>query len=286
MILVDSFEDLCSLLQKIKDARTTYVHNCKSKLKQQTTISSYHTTKRAQYQVINSIKQEDDLLQVRYDAVQQVIHSLRSQLKVLYPRQKFRTERRHYRSKEMKKSFVDAQEHLVEISQQLTRVREQEQQAQTSLAKAKAAYQSLKDDESTSEQKLTQARDRRQEKRDDLKRIQNEITRVENDQAKEQEVYREKAMKIYEQCRILEQERLDLIRQTLIDFIRAYYSTEYTLKQNTIYEELLVNIESQQNTSKDLDFWAKTYKVFVSTDAAATINDDDDEIIEPITATS
>ena len=264
MLFLESMEDYCTLLQEQIDAYSSYANKWKSKLNQQSTLSSYHTTKRAQYQIVNSGKQKADLLQTRHDAIQQVIVSFKKHLKIIYPRQRFHPVRHHHRSKEMKKLFVNAQVTVCQISRELTRLRDQEQRAQIALENAKSQYQALKDDETTSKNKLTQAKNSQRERKTELQGIRNEIARREDDHAKEQENYRYEATKIYQQCRILEEERLNLFRETLIQFVRAIHSNEYSTEQNALYHELLSNIESQQSTSADLDFWAQTYKVLDS----------------------
>jgi len=78
------------------------------------------------------------------------------------------------------------------------------------------------------------------------------------------------------------------IQQTVIKFIQAVHSSEYSNEQNSIYEDLLLNINSQQDSVEDLDFWARTYRVNVLTESISSElnqNDDDNENIESQTTT-
>lgn len=73
--------------------------------------------------------------------------------------------------------------------------------------------------------------------------------------------YRDEVTKIYRGAREYEQTRLNDIQQFLIKFMEAVHSTPHVGGLNQIYQELLAKIQEKQNTTSDLDFWAKIHGI-------------------------
>jgi hypothetical protein len=282
-------EDYCHLLQDITHRLTSYSNKWKSKLKHQSSLSSYHTTKRAQLQTVCSPEKLAQLIQTRYDAIQPVIAAYKKQVERMYPSERFGTVHKHYRSSEMERSFKNAYSYLRRVSDKLEKLREQEKKTQVALRDAEIQCQNLELNEMTSESKRIRANDHQEKIQDELETIKAKIALTEEQYNQEQETYRKKATEIYQRCRELEKERLDQIQNTLIQFTEAIHSSEYSNEQDQIYEDLLSNIKSQQDTLVDLDFWARTYRVHVSTKSISSEmnqnENDDNENTESQTTT-
>jgi hypothetical protein len=276
-------ENYYELLQDISNRLMSYSKKWKSKLKHQSSLSSYHTTKRAQLQTVRSPEKLAQHIQTHCNAIQRVITAYKQQVNKMYPSERFSTVHKHYRSDEMERSFKNAYSHLRRVSDKLKSLREREKKAEDALRDANIQYQNLELNETTSKSKLSRAHDDQENKQRELQNIKDKITRTEEEYSQEREIYREKATEIYQQCRVLEQERLDQIRETLLKFIEAIHSPEYSTEQDAIYENLLSNIKSQQDTRTDLDFWAEAYRVSVPAkpiSSETNENDDDNDITE------
>jgi len=280
---IEYMQNYCELLQDISNRLTSYSNKWKSKLKHQSSLSSYHTTKRAQLQVVRSPEKLAQLIQTRCDAIQKVITAYKKEVNRMYPSERFTTIRKHYRSNEMERSFKNAYSYLRRVSDRLENLREREKKAEDALREAKIQCQNLELNETTSKNKLSRANDNQENKQRELQSIKENIIRTEEEYNQERETYREKATEIYQRCRVLEQERLDQIRDTLLQFIQAIHPSEYSTEQDAIYENLLSNIDSQQDTLADLDFWAQTYRVSVLAKPVpldTNETDDDNDITE------
>jgi hypothetical protein len=276
--LIEYMQEYCDLLQDINHRLTSYSNKWKSKLKHQPPLSSYHTTKRAQLQTVLSPEKLAELIRTRCDAIQQVIATYKKQVNKMYSSERFGTTHKHYRTDLMKKLFKNANSSLIKISEKLEKLRKQEKEAQTALLDARIQCQNLELNETTSKSKLSRANDHQENKQRELQDIQEKITRTELEYDREQETYREKATEIYQQCRELEEERLNQIREALLKFIQAVYPSEYSTQQDAIYGDLLSNIKSQQDTLIDLDFWAQTYHVNILTKSISSeTNENEDE---------
>jgi len=276
-------QNYSELLQDISNRLISYSKKWKSKLKHQSSLSSYHTTKRAQLQTVRSPEKLAQHIQTHCNAIQRVITAYKQQVNKMYPSERFSTVHKHYRSDEMERSFKNAYSHLRRVSDKLKNLREREKKAEDALREAKIQCQNLELNETISKNKLSRANDNQENKQRELQSIKENIIRTEEEYNQERETYREKATEIYQRCRVLEQERLDQIRDTLLQFIQAIHPSEYSTEQDAIYENLLSNIDSQQDTLADLDFWAQTYRVSVLAKPVpldTNETDDDNDITE------
>ena len=258
---LEYMQEYCDLLKNFIESLTSYSNRWKSNIKHQSTISSYNTTKQSQLETVSSSVKLAQLIQTRCDAIDQVISSYRKQINRLYPSERFGTVHKHYRTDSLRKKFKDAHAPVSKASKLVDETREEKKKADKSLLDARIECQNLELDETSSKSKLSKANDRMEKKQRELQTIDEKLTRAQDDLHLEEKIYYDKALEIYEKCREYEAERLNLIRQTLIEYLHAIYSTEYASNQDTIYEKLLATIESQQDTQADLDFWAEVYHV-------------------------
>lgn len=265
MDLIDYMQNYYDLIKEFINSLTSYSNKWKSKLKHQPSISSYNTTKRAQYEAIGFSEKLAQLLQTRCDAIQQVISTYKKQVNKMFVSERLGTVYKHCQSEATRKSFKNARSSLVKISEELDKLHEKEKRADSELHDAKVQCQNLELDETKSESKRATARDHREDKERKLELIRERISRAEEEQNREREVYHGKATEIYLQCRDLEKERLDQIRQTLTAFGQAMHSTEFSKEQDAMYANLLLSIKNEQDTLADLAFWEKTYQVNILT---------------------
>ncbi|CAF4637788.1 unnamed protein product [Rotaria sp. Silwood2] len=182
---LEYMQDYNELLQEHSDNLNSYSKKWKSKIKQQSSISSYHTTKLAQRETVSAPKRFAEVLQNQYDAILKVTTTYRTQIERMYPNERLGTTHKHHRTQ---------------------------------------------------------------------------------------------AMDIYEKCRTLEKERLDLLGDTLIKFNEAAFSSNYLDEQDEIYENLMLKIKVERNSLEDLNFWAKTYHVYDSTTSLSSETNNNENI--------
>jgi archaellum component FlaC len=279
-------QDYCKIQRKHAHCLTSYSNEWKSKLKQQSSLSSYHTTKRAQLQTVRSPDKLAQLILSRCEAIEQVIASYSRQVERMYPGELLGTVHKHYRTDSMKKAFKTARAALSKLSDELETLHKQERKAQADLHDADVQCENLSFDSTASKNKLSRAKDNQEKKQHQLEDIKDEITRLEQEYDREQENYLQKARAIYYQCRELEKERLDQIQETLIKFSQAAHTSEYSAGQDAIFDDLIAKIKTEQDSTEDLDFWAQTYHVEIFTKSISSeTNDDNDNNTESQTTT-
>ena len=275
--LIDYMQDYCKLLQDFVENLTSYTKRWKSKIKHQSTLSSYNTTKQVQLQTISSALKLAELIEIRCKAIQEVIATYKRQTDRMYPKERFGATHKHYRTDVMKKSFKSAYSPLSKASDKLEKLREQEKKAQDALLQAQIEVQNLELSETANKNKLFKANDRQEQRQAELQEAKEKVTRAQDEYHQEQKTYRDKATEIYNECRDLEAERLNQIRDTIIAFNKAIHSTEYSTEQDTMYEKVLTTIQSDQNTLADLDFWAQTYHVNILSRSISLEKSDNEE---------
>ncbi|CAF3522580.1 unnamed protein product [Rotaria sp. Silwood1] len=168
------------------------------------------------------------------------------------------------------KAFTEARSTLCKLSAKREKLHEQEKKAQNALHDANVQCENLSFDPTASKTKISNAKDNQTKRQNKLDEIQQEIERAEQEYDQEYENYRAKAMDIYEKCRALEKERLDLLGETLIKFNDAAFSSEYSTEEHKIFEDLKLKLKVERDSLQDLDFWAKTYHVYDSTTSLST----------------
>ncbi|CAF1561302.1 unnamed protein product [Rotaria sp. Silwood1] len=262
---IEYMENYLELLQEFIDSLYSYSKKWRTKINQQSSVSSYHTTKLAQRDTVSTPKRRAEILQKQYDAILKVITTYRTQVDRMYPNDRVGTTRKHHRTEAMKNLFKEASSALCKLSSKLEKLHEQEKKAKDTLHNANVQCENLSFEPTASKTKISAAKDNQSKRQDKLDEIQREIERTEEEYNQEYENYRSKAMNIYEKCRALEKERLDLLGETLIQFNNAAFSSEYSNEEHEIYEDLMLKLKVERDSLKDLDFWAKTYHVYDST---------------------
>ena len=269
--LDDGYSVLTDQLEYIRDYRehlknqieslTSFSNKWKSKINHQSTLASYNTTKQSQIEMINSASKAAQLIKKRCDEIDQVISSFRRQIDRFYPGERLGTVHKHYRSDSVKKQFKDARAPVNKASKIRDEMRGEKEKADKSLLNARSKCQELELNATTSKSAMTKANDHLEKKQRESKEADEQLDEAEEKVQREEKSYAGKAMEIYQTCRVYEAERLDLIRETLIEFVHAIHSTEHSSEQDELYAKLLTKIESQQNTEVDLNFWAEIYHV-------------------------
>ncbi|CAF3081486.1 unnamed protein product [Rotaria sp. Silwood2] len=275
---LEYMQDYNELLQEHSDNLNSYSKKWKSKIKQQSSISSYHTTKLAQRETVSAPKRFAEVLQNQYDAILKVTTTYRTQIERMYPNERLGTTHKHHRTEAMKNLFKEARSALCKLSSKLEKLHEQEKKAQHALHDADVQCENLSFDSTASKTKISNAKDNQSKRQDKLDKIKQEIERTEEEYNHEYENYRTQAMDIYEKCRTLEKERLDLLGDTLIKFNEAAFSSNYLDEQDEIYENLMLKIKVERNSLEDLNFWAKTYHVYDSTTSLSSETNNNENI--------
>ncbi|UJR15327.1 hypothetical protein I4U23_002279 [Adineta vaga] len=269
-------KDYLTLQQNYADSLSSHTTKWNGKLKQQPTISSYHTTKRAQYQTIKSSHKLAELVQTRCDEIEHVIATFHRQVDRMYPKERLGTVHKHYRSEQVRKAFKTARSALSKLAETLEKLHEQEKQAKESLLAADIQCENYSLDSTVSKSKSTRAKDTQEKRQNELEIIQDKIARAEKEYVHEQETYQQKAMEIYQECREYEKERLDQIQEVLISFAQAAHTSDYSAGQDVIFDDLIEHIKTKQNSIEDLNFWAETYHVNLRKKSTASEKNEDE----------
>lgn len=207
----------------------------------------------AQRQTYQSFEEQAKIIKDSCDTIQPVIDRYSKQVDEMYPKVRFTTIRKHYGTDEMKSSFKRARLPLQKVLDKLEQLRTKEKKAMDAIQNGSVEFENLKLDST------------RNAKQDKLQDIQEDIVIAEESRRKKEAIYVEKATAIFKQCQELEKERLDQIEETLIAFIQVVHPSPYSTALVTIYEKLLLNIKTQQNSIEDLNYWAETYGVHTLT---------------------
>lgn len=274
--LIDYMKDYLKLLKEIQDLLINYSNKWKSNLNSQSAISSYNTTKLAQRETLSSPEKHAQLIEKRRTAIQEVINKYERQVQEMYPRVGLNSHK-HYRADVMKQLFKQARVPVKIAEDQLKDLNKQFKSVEKSLHEARIQQQNLQLNDTTSKNKQIDADIKVETKEKELQSTQDRLTEAEKTLKHERETYQGEAKNIYEQCRELEEERLNQIRQTLLDFINAIHSSDFSTEQDSLYEKLLADIESQQSTLNDLDFWARTYHVSIPQKSISRIEEHDEK---------
>ncbi|CAF1412024.1 unnamed protein product [Rotaria sp. Silwood1] len=282
---IDWMQEYCDNEREQARNCIAYVEKWTTRIKQQSSVVSYHTTKRAQLDVVRIPKQLAQLKESNCNEMQKVIDKYRNYVNEIYINERFRPGRKHRRTHEFKKLFKTAHASISEVADQLETLRTLEKKAREALRTAESACEILQLDPSTTEKQLARANEVQNKKRATLDDIEEKLVDTKSTYKVAQKAYRKKATEIFKQCQTVEEERLDHIRETLLDFIQAMHTTKYSNELNHIFESLTTKITTQQNSFDDLLFWAKAYGIEnkLTKNLIVTSNDDDhdsDSIIE------
>ncbi|CAF1523007.1 unnamed protein product [Rotaria sp. Silwood1] len=262
--------DYNNCLQKHIDNLKSCSEKSKSKVNAQSTLSSYNTTKAAQLKTICAPSLEAEYLQARHDAIQEVIDKCRTELSRIYSNECSGSSRKHHQTDYIIDSFEAARSALLKLSYKLKKLKEKKNKEEAALLEARILYENLSYTYGVKESKTEKANDSRKNHEQKLEEIKNDIARTEDEYVQEKKTYRVEARQIYEKCRVLEKERLELIGDTLMKFIETAYSSENSTQHRAIYKDLTSYLKVERDASEDLDFWAQTYGVYDSTTSLST----------------
>lgn len=258
-----------------------YAEKWKNHLKQQSPLVSYHTTKRAQLDFLHVPRDLAELKTSTAVEMQQVIDKYRHYVNETYITERLRpSRRRHRRSNEFKKAFKEAHAALREVSGELDALFVQEKKALETVQAAESTCEILELDVNPNEKYIARAREAQKKKRLVLKDIQRQIEKAKEKVKAAQKVYRRRAKEIFKESQSVEEERLDHIRETLLDFIQAIHPTMYSKRLDEIIQKISERITKHQNSFDDLLFWAETYGVDKKStnNTVSTISESDEEI--------
>ena len=249
------------LLRKNARRRIAFSLAWQNEINKLPSLSLYHTTKRAQLDASASLERFARLVEIPRAAIEQVISESEDQLKRMYPSTYLGTVHKHYRSAILERRFRSAYSSLSTVQTALGKLRTNQKKAEDALHSAEIEYEKLHSNQKTKKNKLNSANRKQQQKRDQLVKIKADIARLEETRDKEQDKYHREATKIFEDCREIEQERLDQLQQSLVKFLQVIHTSEYSAGCSAIFDELLSKIQHEQNSLADVNFWANAYHV-------------------------
>lgn len=284
MDLIEFMQDYCDNEREQIRNLISYADKWTSRLKQQPSLISYHTTKRAQLDAVRITKELARVKESKCKEIQKVIDKYRHYINETYITERFRPGRKHCRTQEFKKLFKTAHASVREVSNELETLLTQEKKARESLRTADSTCEALELDPTATDKQRSRAADIQTKKQATLDNIKQRVKETKDKYKSAQKTYRIKATEIFKQCQFIEEERLDQIRETLLDFIQAMYTTKYSTDLKDIFDGLTNKITTQQNSFDDLIFWAKTYGIEnkLTKSMKLPINDDDDDDEENI----
>ncbi len=259
--LIEMMEDYCQIDRIRAQNLMSFSARWIKRLKNQSTIASYHTTKRAQLDTIRSAKHFARIDENRCDALQTVITEYRQIVNETYIRVNFGHRYEHCRTREFKKLFKHAHASLTESKKNLDKLCAQKNRAEHALLEATSIVEAVDNDQTMSNKKRINKSNNQRKCETELKKLEGKVADAKNDYADAKRMYRKKVKEIFLQCQEVEKRRLDKIREILLLFIQTMDTRNYTSQIEQIYDELISNITTQQNSLDDLVFWANTYGV-------------------------
>lgn len=241
--------------------RTSLSQKWKGKFHHPSRLPFYPSTENA---LIKSVEICDEfvlVIEARCKAIQTVIDDLERQIGRMYPKRGLGKTPKHHRTDKIREAFETAFAPLKKAMDEVEQLRKKEKQAQEALHEAKVLQERLQFDINASRNQSDRAQKKVNDRQIDLDDIQRRLNqaRIAVDQA--ETVYRVQATGLFEQCQELEGERLDLIRQALIQFIDTIKSSENPVQVNTILDQIRLAIEQEQNTLADLEHWADAHGI-------------------------
>ena len=259
--LIEWMQDYCD--NEHQQARQLVAHADKwiIRLKQQSSLVSYHTTKRAQLDVVRVARELAQLKESTCTELRAVIDRYRNYVNEIYVAERFRPGRRHRRTNEFKKAFKAAHSSSAELAKERETLQAQEKKVREALHTADSVCEILDLDPTTTEKQRARASDLQSRKRASLEEVEGKIEKNKVKHRSAQKAYRKQAIEIFKQCQYVEEERLEQTRETLLDFIQAMHPASYSSSLNQIFEGLTNKVTTQQNSFDDLLFWAKTYGI-------------------------
>lgn len=261
MDLLARMTDYRNLEQTRANRLTSFSKKWKSRFNQQSPIGSYRTTKAMQVKSTEISDQRVPKIGARCEAIQTVIDGFTRQVDQIYPPRGAGRTPKHYRVAEIRQAFETAYAPVKKEMEKLERVQKQQKHADDALHEAKVSLEKLQFDPTASPKKSDHAQYKVNDKQFDCDEIQRRLTEAVTDVEEAQAVYRVEAVAIFDQCQQLEEQRLNLIRKTVMQFLQAIRSTETPAEVHSIGEELVSAIEGEQNIPVDLQEWAQSHGI-------------------------
>lgn len=289
MDFIEWMQDYCDNEREQARNLISYAEKWASRLKQQSPLTSYHTTKRAQLDVVRITKELSRLKEYTCTEIQKVIDKYRNYTNETYITERFRPGRKHRRTTEFKKQFKTSYASLRTVSNELETLRNQENKARDALRTADSACEILELDPTTNDKQRLRANDVQTKRRTQVADIEKKIAEATDRQKAAKKTYRTKATEIFKQCQYVEEERLEQMRETLLDFIQAMCTPKYTEELKEVFDGLTKKITTQQNSFDDLLFWARTYGIESKLTKSMTlphVDNDDNETSQVAKKTS
>lgn len=259
--LIELMQDYCDNEQDYASSLISFTEKWNSRLKQQSTLVSYHTTKRAQLDCVRVCKEVAHLKRTTCQEIQKVIDNYRQYVNETFVVERFRPVRRHNQSVEIKKSFKLARISVRQINDELKSLTTQLERARELVRTAESNCEAVDLDTMASKKQRQKFHEALERRRFQLEEIEKKIIRTKEKEKSAEKVYRKKATDIFKRCQFLEEERLDRIRETLLDFVQSMHTSHWKENLEEIYKKLNDKITTNQNSFDDLMFWAKNYGI-------------------------
>ncbi|CAF3733423.1 unnamed protein product [Rotaria sp. Silwood1] len=259
--LIRMMEDYCEIDRNHTQNLLSFSRKWIKHFKNQPMISSYHTTKRAQIDTIHIAKHLAYINDNRCNALQDIINNYRRLIDETYMHVHFTRRYEHCRYREFKKLFKSAHISLVNAKTNLDKLHDRIHRIEQTILNTDKNFEKMANNEVINEKKLMSKSIIHTKYETELKRLETKMKKAEEIYANTKQAYRKKAKEIFSQCQQIEKQRLEQIREILLVFIRTMHIRKYVPEIEKIYDELISNITTQQNSLEDLVFWAHTYGI-------------------------
>jgi len=256
---MQQMEDHREMFHMQAKMNTRSANTWKRGLDEQSKITSYGTTKNALYRFVESTESAVPVWENASTQVQKVIRECAEKRDKIYQRKKHTHGFEHRETKRIRTLFKNAREPVDNANANLQKLLRQRFDANHTLVDAQQNYDEIKSNCSATELKKQEAKFNLARKQSKINALDEQIKEAEEDLTEAKLRYREEATKIFEECDQLEKERLDLIQQTLLKFLDAIHPSEYFHQLSEISDQVKYDIQTRQNTAKDLQKWQREY---------------------------
>ncbi|CAF4584633.1 unnamed protein product [Didymodactylos carnosus] len=194
----------------------------------------------------------------RVHNIQTVIDTFRKAIDDMYVTTRFTNQRHHYRTKELKRQFKEANSSFMNCTILLEHLTSSLNKARENLARVDDALEVLSHDSTKSDKKRAALVTKQSDRVACIKKAVKQIKLLKNKRDQEEILWRQKAKLIFDECQKQEVKRLDLMKKTLLDFTQAMQIKDQQTVDH-IYLTLAKDIQTKQNSKTDVEWWAKVY---------------------------
>ncbi|CAF0940394.1 unnamed protein product [Didymodactylos carnosus] len=258
-------ENVRDLYNQLCNGYNEFCITSSGRIRYQSTLSSYHTTKRAQLNIVTSIQKLISVEQQRIQNIQTVIDNYKKSIDEMYVTTRFTHQRQHYRTKDIKRQFKEAQSSLNDCTKRLGQLREARTKARESLEQVDCALEILMGNTSKSDKHRSALVSKQTQRVETVKKIAEQIKLVQKEHHEFEIAWHKRATLIFDECQKEELKRLDLIKKTLYDFSEAIQIKDQR-KLEHIYHDMTHDIQIKQNSLVDITWWAKVHGIIDSDD--------------------